>query len=377
MAVDMKRFCLIDPFDGLKDLEEKSVCAVGDPDVRFSEDYSRLLRGLRFACQLRFHFEQNTWNALCKKIGFIGSKKEDGTFVVPRETIAKEFLRALVCDPVRMFDLWDESGAFAQLIPELLKMKGCPQPEQFHSEGDVWTHTRLALSQLTSRAFLEEFEAGFDAEVALSVLLHDVGKPYTLQTPEQDGVDRIRFNNHDHVGARLAREIVPRLKLSSLPKGTRYYVDEDALAWLIEKHLILVHGEVHAMRASTIEKYFLRPASLGQKLMQLLFCDGNATIPPSASPADPAGPADFATTAMRHYRQLKERLATMKALSRHKTDLPPPLLSGREVMAVLGIGSGPDVGRFLALLREEQLSGRLADRDAAIGFLKRQATTSM
>ncbi len=360
MAVDITRLALIDPFFGLNDLEAGWIRAVGDPAVRFSEDYSRLLRGLRFACQLRFQFEPSTWAALCQGISAINAKDESGALIVPRETIAKELLRALVCDPVRMFDLWDQSGAFAELIPELLKMKGCPQPEQFHSEGDVWTHTRLALTHLASPAFYEEFQTEFDAENALSVLLHDVGKPYTIQTPEKDGVDRIRFNNHDTVGAALARQLVERLKLASLPKGTRHAVSEDTLAWLIQKHLILVHGEVDAMRASTIEKYFLNPDRPGRKLMQLIFCDGNATVPPSQVPE------------MRHYQQLKARLAKMMLLSQGKADLPKPLLSGRDVMAALDITSGPDVGAFLRLLREEQLSGRITNCEEAIAFLKGQ-----
>jgi poly(A) polymerase len=361
IAVDMKRSCLIDPFGGIDDLEAKKIRAVGDPYLRFSEDYSRLLRGLRFAGQLGFLFEQNSWAALCQTMGQINSKREDGTFVVPRETIAKEFLRALVCDPVRLFDLWDESGAFTHLIPELLVMKGCPQPVQFHAEGDVWIHTRLALSQLMTSAFSNEFGSAFDAQTALSVLLHDIGKPLTLQTPEKDGVDRIRFNNHDHVGARLSREIVCRLKLTSLPKESRYAVDEDDIAWLIEKHLILVHGEVDLMRASTIEKYFLRSDGLGQRLMQLIFCDGNATVP-EAAPAE-----------MRHYYQLKERLKKIKALSQNRA-APPTLLSGKEVMAALGIGSGPRVGSLLARLREEQLSGRMSNKEEALAFLKSQTT---
>ena len=361
MAVDLARLSLIDPFDGLKDLASGRIRAVGDPAIRFSEDYSRLLRGIRFACQLHFDIEPDTWNALCHQMGFINSRHEDGTFVVPRETIAKEMLRALLYDPVGMMDLWDQSGAFAQLMPELLKMKGCPQPDQFHSEGDVWTHSRLALAELTSPRFQAEFPDRYDAELALSVLLHDIGKPYTLKTPEKDGVDRIRFNNHDTVGARLARQLVQRLKLSSLPKGTPHAVDEDKLAWLIEKHLILVQGDVNQMRAATIERNFLSTERPGRKLMQLIFCDGNATIPSAQ------------TGTMRHYDQLKGRLNAMMVLSKNKKSLPSPLLSGREIMAALNIPSCPDVGRYLGMLREEQLSGRLIHREDAVAFLKSQA----
>lgn len=362
LAADIKKRALVDPFGGGDDLKAGLLRAVGDPAQRFAEDTSRLLRGLRLACQFQFHFEEKTWRALRAAIGALNAKREDGSEVVPRETIAKEFIKAIVSDPVRAFDLWEESGAFAELIPELLRMKECPQPEIYHSEGDVWTHTRLALSVLASPAFQAEFPEPYDAETALAVLFHDIGKPTTIQTPERDGVDRIRFNGHDLVGARLTREIAARLKLSTFTKGSRYHVNEEALAWLIEKHLILVQGEVDQMRAATIEKHFLNPQRPGHKLLQLIFCDGSATVPPSGTPQ------------LVSYRRLRERIAAMEALAASRAHVPPPLLTGEEVMETLGIPPGPEVGRALSLIREEQLSGRLADREGARAFLKKQQT---
>jgi poly(A) polymerase len=360
IAADLKEKRLVDPFGGLADLEAGRLRAVGDPTLRFSEDTSRLLRGLRLACQFSFDFEEKSWDSLKAAMASINAKREDGSHIVPRETIAREFIKAMVSDPVRAYDLWDQSGAFAVLIPELLKMKGCPQPEAFHTEGDVWMHTRLALSQLTSPAFQEEFRTLYDAEAVLAVLFHDIGKPYTIQTPERDGVDRIRFNGHDQVGGGLARTIASRLKLSSYPKESRYYVEEESLGWLIEKHLILVHGEVEQMRAATIEKHFLNPQRPGGKLMQLIFCDGMATVPPSGVPQ------------LVYYQHLKDRISRIGALTAERSRIPAPLLSGREVMEVLGLSPGPAVGDYLALLREEQLSGRLSGRDEAIDFLRSQ-----
>ncbi len=361
LAVDIRKLGLIDPFGGLSDLVAGILRAVGEPRQRFLEDTSRLLRGLRLACQLGFQFDPSTWSTLQALMETVEAKREDGNFVVPRETIAKEFIRSLVADPVRTFDLWDESGAFSALIPELLVMKGCPQPVAYHTEGDVWRHTRLALSQLTSPEFKSEF-GDYDAETALSVLFHDVGKPPTLKTPERDGVDRIRFNGHDRVGAEMTQRIASRLKLSALPKESRYAVDEEALTWLVEKHLVLVQGTVDEMRASTLEKYFLNPGRPGHKLMQLIFCDGKGTIPPQGVPQ------------LQAYYRLKERLLAIRQLGRTQMDVPPPLLSGREVMAALQIPPGPAVGTALALIREEQLCGRLSNRDDVLAFLKQQAT---
>jgi len=361
MAFRLHPAGLIDPLGGEADLAAGRLRAVGVAAARFAEDISRILRGLRLACAFGFQFEEETWRALRERVGALDARRQDGGFVVPRETVAREFIRAIMADPVRAFDLWDEGGAFGVLLPELLAMKGCPQPAAYHTEGDVWVHTRLCLGVLSSHAFRAEFGVPYDAEVALAVLFHDIGKPLTLQTPERDGTDRIRFNGHDKVGGRIVRGIASRLKLSTFPKGTPEAVDEEALAWLVEKHLLLTQGAVDRMRASTLERHFLSPDRPGLKLMQLIFCDGSGTIPPAGLPT------------LVSYRQLKRRLDAIRALGESKTAAPAPLLSGNEVMRALGIPPGPAVGKYLAQLREAQLEGILSTRDEAIAFLTRPA----
>ncbi len=358
MAADLKTERIIDPYEGLSDLKAGRLRTVGVAADRFAEDTSRALRGLRFAVQLDLDFEEDTWRALKVSVLTLNAKRDDGTWIVPRETIAKEFIRAMICHPTKAFDLWDESGAFAELLPELLQMKDCPQPENYHSEGDVWMHTRLALSQLSAQAYQEEFQKEYDAETVLAVLFHDIAKPQTIQTPEKDGVDRIRFNKHDLVGAAMTKQIVRRLKLSTFQKGSRYAVDEGALAWLVERHLVLVQGEIDKMRAATIERIFLNPQYPGDKLMQLIYCDGKATVP-----QDPQ-------THLSHYALMKARIEKIKALTAERDKIPPPLLSGRELMALLKIPSGPQVGRYLTGIREEQLSGRLSTREEALAWVK-------
>ncbi|MFQ5589354.1 MAG: CCA tRNA nucleotidyltransferase [Nitrospiria bacterium] len=358
LACDLKTQALIDPFQGLDDLKAGLLRTVGDAALRFSEDSSRLLRGLRIAAQFGFVFEEATWAVLKASIGALNAKREDGAFVTPRETIAKEFIKAMVSHPVRAFDLWDESGAFAVLIPELLTMKGCPQPKNYHSEGDVWVHTRLALSQLLTPEYLAEFPEGHDAETVLSVLFHDVAKPVTIQTPEKDGTDRIRFHNHDTLGAQMTRKIANRLKLSAYPRESRYHVDEDHLAWLVAKHLILVHGEIDNMRAATLERHFLNPQMPGRKLLQLIYCDGMAAVP-----EHPDGHRI-------HYWAVKERIQRIEALSAERARIPKPLLNGRDVMGIMNIPPGPDVRKYLELVREEQLCGRISTPEAAIAFLE-------
>ncbi|HBX16465.1 MAG TPA: hypothetical protein DEF57_04215, partial [Candidatus Magasanikbacteria bacterium] len=165
MALEMSEKKLIDPFDGQTDLKKKLIKTVGKPRERFKEDYSRMLRALRFAAQLNFTIEKNTWLALIKMM------KKISNGIVPAEVIAKEFIKSLMSDPVKTLDLWGASGALKYLMPELLKMRNCPQPKEFHAEGDVWTHTRIALKNLTTPAykkFLKTLPEHFIKENTLS-----------------------------------------------------------------------------------------------------------------------------------------------------------------------------------------------------------------
>jgi tRNA nucleotidyltransferase/poly(A) polymerase len=154
---------LIDPFDGQKDLRAKIIRTVGEPGERFREDYSRMLRGLRFACQLGFNIEPHTMGAIRVFMPHVNDYQHTplgNMRVVATEIIARELTKALVNDPVRAYDLWFESGATETLMPELLAMRGCKQPVNFHSEGDVWTHTRLALSKIGDDGFKKLFGRG-------------------------------------------------------------------------------------------------------------------------------------------------------------------------------------------------------------------------
>ncbi len=364
---------LVDPFGGRDDLTARRLRAVGEPTARFAEDYSRLLRGLRFACQLGLEIEPATWQALSRAVGHLndtvsvpgGPGSDEKEWIVPRETIAKELVRMFTLAPSRAFDLLDDCGATSILMPELLPMKQCPQPPNYHSEGDVWLHTRLALSQLESDRFLEEFQQERPtAEVVFSVLLHDVAKPVTLRTPERDGTDRIRFDGHDHVGAAIAHAIAGRLKLSSFPTESPLHVDADRLAWLVAHHLLMMSGPIDQMKNSTMERYFFSDDRPGRALQQLIWADCSATIHES-------GRAD-----MTSYGQLKARIAQLDALTAERRRLPPPLIDGHAIMQWLALTPGPKVGQLLTIVREAQLAGTVKTREEAEEFLRAQSVSA-
>ncbi len=126
MAWDLKRKRLVDPFNGKGDLKRKTIRAVGDPDARFREDHSRMLRALRFAVTLGFKIERNTWKAIIRHISHVNDEV-GGHRTVAYEVAAREFMKAFSADPVKTMRLWRKGGALSELLPELAAMK-----ERFH-----------------------------------------------------------------------------------------------------------------------------------------------------------------------------------------------------------------------------------------------------
>lgn len=345
---------MIDLGSGFKDLRACELRAVGKPEDRFREDFSRMLRGLRFAAELNFSIEPKTWQALKTLVRHLNDIRH-GIYVVPREVLAKEMLRAFYADPVKALELYDRSGALKILALEMEAMKTCPQPKPYHMEGTVWRHTVLALRTLQSRRFRSFFPERPDAELVMATLWHDLGKPPTLKTPKEHGVDRIRFDGHDVVGGKMAKEIAERLKLASPPVDSHYHVNPEHLDWLISHHLLLLHDRAREMKLTTIEKYFVRHP-LAVKLQQLILVDSLATIPKSGRPV------------LKHLTTLWKILKRMGGTERR---LPPPLLDGNDLMSVLDIPSGPVVGLLLRRLREQQLLGLVKNKKQAVQFVKK------
>ncbi|MBI2484497.1 CCA tRNA nucleotidyltransferase [Candidatus Uhrbacteria bacterium] len=376
LAYDIGAKKIIDPFGGLVDLRKKRIRTVGEPEERFREDYSRMLRAIRFCCTLRFSIEKNTAEALSRDMHALNrvvspeahqgsTRDEDVVRVVPYEVISREMVRAFAANPVGAFDLYDRYHVFDTIVSDLIAMKGCPQPEQWHSEGDVWTHTRLALRALLSKAFrrasisLQKYYPSYDLSVSplliLAVLFHDIGKPFALKTPERDGVDRVRFDGHDRIGARIAREHLSRLRIRTVPDCA---IDPDAVAWLVKNHLLLLNTTVEELRNNTIEKYFFRDAALGHTLLQLVWVDSYASKQKSG------------TSSLGTYRAFMRRLARFVRFSRAKgSHLPRPVVNGEDVMRILSLPPGQRIGKILLAVREEQLAGVIKTKRDATRFL--------
>ena len=347
LAWDIRNKKLIDPVGGSSDIASRTIRAVGQAEQRLSEDYSRILRGLRFAIQLNFRFENKTWRAIKKMIGFLNSTK------LPREAIAREIGKAFTADPLHTIDIFDLAGVFRVLMPEIIHLKGCPQGPNYQAEGDVWTHTRLAVEALFSSQFRRQFpKIRPDLELILTTLFHDLGKAYTFRRLPGG---KLSFYGHELVGSRLAQDICERLRLSSYDG----LVDGERVAWLIRHHLLVLHTPPSQFRPATIEKYFLTP-DRGTKLLQLIWADRFASRTVDNQPS------------LGNFYDLVEVIEEIKKIGyTKKTHQPVRLLNGDEVIKALQLTPGPRVGQILARLRAAQLKKVIRSKKQALSFLKR------
>jgi poly(A) polymerase len=305
---------VLDFVGGQADLEAQVIRAIGEPGRRFSEDKLRMMRAVRFAARFAFAIEPATHNAVYRHAPEIRQ--------VSAERLREELVKLLEEGAARRgFELLDQTGLLLEVLPEVFRMKGVPQPPQYHPEGDVWTHTLLMLGGLP---------AGVSPTLAWGVLLHDVGKPPTFRPASETG-DRIRFDGHVEVGVRMSEEICRRLRFSS--------EETEQILALVANHMKF--KDVESMRASTLKR-FVRLRRFDEHLaLHRLDC-------------------------LSSHRQLD----AYNFVQRFIADTPPEevrpqrLLTGDD-LAAMGFEPGPLYGKILATLEDAQLEGQIKTREEA------------
>lgn len=309
---------VLDFVGGRDDLRGGVVRAIGDPARRFAEDHLRMLRAARFAARFDFAIEPATAGAI--RAGAEAIRR------VSAERARDELLKILTEGRARRgFEWLDELGLLAPLLPEIAAMKGVAQPPQYHPEGDVWTHTLMMLGELP---------AGCAPELALGVLLHDVGKPPTFRVAP----DRIRFDNHAAIGAVMAEAIGRRLRLS------RPQIKQ--VTALVAQHMRF--ADAPRMRVSTLKRFLRQPEFAQHLELHRLDCGashGDLTL------------YDFV---LRHWEKVPP------------ADLRPPRLLTGDDLRALGYPPGPRFREILEAVEAAQLEGALATREQAEAFVRRE-----
>jgi len=309
---------VLDYVGGRDDLKAKIIRTIGEADRRFGEDKLRMLRAVRFAARFGYTIEPATFHAIQKLASQIHQ--------VSRERIADELNKMLTEGRARRaFELLDETGLLAQVLPEIAAMKGVAQPPEYHPEGDVWIHTLMLLGGLP---------AGCSRTLAWGALLHDVGKPPTFRVAP----DRIRFDGHVEVGMKMAEEICRRLRFSNH--------DTEQILALIEHHMRF--GHVLRMKESTLKKFLRLPFFEEHLELHRLDC--------LASHRD-----------LSHYEFMREKLATIPP----EVMRPAPLITGDDLIAASYL-PGPRFKEILAAVEDAQLEGKLSTTTAALEFVRQQ-----
>ena len=298
---------------GGADLRARLVRAIGDPRARFAEDHLRMLRAVRFAAQLGFEIEAHTLAAVRELAPRIQ--------VISAERIRDELLKLFQAPhAARGFELLSASGLLAQVLPEVAATAQCEQSPDYHPEGSVFNHLRKMLELMPAHA---------DATLPWAVLLHDVAKPLTASRDAATGA--IHFYGHERLGARMAEEILTRLRFP------RKEIEEVTEA--VECHMRF--KDAPEMRKATLRRMLLRstfPMQLELHRLDCLGSHGRLTV------------YDF--------------LVAQAAELKRQPGIRPPLLTGTDLLA-LGMAPGPAMGALLAEIREKQLQDELKTKAEA------------
>lgn len=301
---------VIDPHNGQADIKEKIIKTVGRPDERFNEDALRLMRAVRFAATLDFDIEKETFTAI--KNGAAHLKE------ISSERIRDELIKIIMSSrAAEGIFLLEETKLLEHIFPELREGINCQQspPHRF----DVFKHSVMALKKALA---MEKSSL----VVRFAALLHDIGKPRTKEiTPE-----RITFYGHQVVGAKMAREILNRLKF---PKEIIEQVYK-----IILNHMFFY--DVGKVSESAVRRLIMKMGGVAQMkdLVAVRIADRKATPVPKEKPYK-----------LRHFEYMIEKVSADPI---HVTQLE---IDGNEIMELLKIRPGPRIGLILNALLAEVL----------------------
>lgn len=312
----------VDLFGGQEDIRKRIVRAVGDAAERFNEDALRMMRAVRFHAQLGFAIEENTFAAI--------KNNADLMVHIAPERIKEEFVKILLSEnPAEGIEMMHKTGLLKHVLPELEKGVGVSQNR--HHIHTIYKHSVLALKHCPS----------VKLEVRLAALLHDIAKP---QTKRGEG-PYATFYNHDHVGARVAREILRRLRFSN------EVVDKVFL--LVDNHMFYYNPE--EVGESSVRRLVRKVGAENLKdLIDVRIADRLGSGVPKAKPYK-----------LRHLEYMIEKV------SKDAVSVKMLKIGGHELMEILGIKPGPKIGAILDVLLAEAIEDpSLNERERLLGRAK-------
>lgn len=367
LAYDIKEKTILDPYYGLDDLKKKIIRTVGESRERFQEDYSRLLRALRFVCVIDGVIEEKTAQALKDFLPKINERKnldngeivtdevrqvipDNWQYILPAELITQELVKTLMANPKRFWEIYQKYNLWPKLIPDFAEMKGCEHKSQWHREGDVYNHMALVLDAVNDKR-VQKFLNGkpLHPDVYVAALFHDLGKPKAVI---EISTGR-HFYGHEQISAKRWQEIQ-----KILPFGVAG-VDIDVVQKLVANHMQF--NDVKPMQKKTILKYY--GGEIGEKQILL----GMMDVAGSRQGKFKHGNFDNINHIIDQLQKMKDE-GFMLPQERFKPK--KPLIDGTKIISLWHIdASSHETRQWIGILKsaalEAELQGKFKDKNLA------------
>ncbi|MBO7248311.1 MAG: HD domain-containing protein [Bacteroidaceae bacterium] len=325
---------LVDPFDGIYDLEDGIIRTPLDPDITFSDDPLRMLRCVRFATQLNFQIEDETFQSL--------EKNRERIKIISKERIIEELNKILLSPiPSKGFIELDRCGLLELIFPELSALQGV---ETVNGRGhkDVFYHTLEVLDNVARKSD--------NLWLRWAALLHDIGKP---RTKRWDAAHGWMFHNHNLVGMKMIPGIFDRMKM---PKNEKMkYVQK-----MVDLHMRPIAIVDDIVTDSAVRRLLFEASDDIDDLMTL--CEADITSKNELKKR----------RLLDNFQIVRKKLIDLEEKDRIRNFQPP--VDGIEIMNTFGLGPTAVVGKLKSSIKEAILEGIIPnEHDAALAFVIEEA----
>ena len=331
---------LLDPFDGIGDLERCIIRTPLNPDITFSDDPLRMMRAIRFATQLGFNLEGDTFDAIVRNKERIG--------IITRERIAEELNKIMLSRrPSEGWILLDKTGLLPLIFPELVALKGV-EVKDGRGHKDVFYHTLKVLDNVAELQSSNSQQPTANSQLWLrwAALLHDIGKPRSKAWDPQAGWT---FRNHNYIGAKMVPRIFAKMKLPLNEKME--YVRK-----MVDLHMRPINLIEDTVTDSAVRRLLFEAGDDIDDLM--LLCDADITS------RNEEKKARF----HRNYQLVREKMVELEERDRIRNFQPP--VKGDEIMEILHLEPCSTVGELKSAIKDAILDGVIPNEyDAAKKYL--------